>query len=51
MLHTVKATVYLDEKVWERTRIRAIRERVSASDLIEESLREFLDNGSEQKPE
>jgi hypothetical protein len=51
MLRNVKATVYLDEKVWERTRMRALRERVSASNLIEESLRKFLDNGSEQKPE
>ena len=50
MISNAKVTVYLDGKLWERTRVRAIREKVSASDLVEESLRKFLDNGSE-KPE
>ena len=51
MIPTVKATVYLDAKIWQRTRVMALREKVSASELVEEGLRKILDNGEERKSE
>jgi hypothetical protein len=43
-----KVTLTLDRQIWEKFRVRAIRERTSGSAIIEHLMEEYLERGRQR---